>query len=66
MLWSLIGDRIQQTCFGIMGRCPRNVNDWLRALVIVTLYNFVHGLASPTGILIHCFKDIDNLYYTIA
>ncbi|XP_011420586.3 serine-rich adhesin for platelets [Magallana gigas] len=51
MLWSLIGDRIQQTCFGIMGRCPRNVNDWLRALVIVTIYNFVHGLASPTEVL---------------
>lgn len=64
MLWSLIFDRIRQACCGIMGRCPRNVNDWLRALVLVTLYNFGQGHASSTGI--HIFQYIDTLYQTIA
>lgn len=49
-------------CFGIMGRCLRNVNDWLRVLVIVILYNFVYGVVSFIGIFIYCFKDIDNLF----
>uniref|UniRef100_A0A8W8N1B1 Uncharacterized protein n=1 Tax=Magallana gigas TaxID=29159 RepID=A0A8W8N1B1_MAGGI len=43
-----------------MGRCPRNVNDWLRALVIVTLYNFVHGLASPTEVLKSSMQYLSN------
>lgn len=43
-----------------MGRCPRNVNDWLRALVIVTLYNFVHGHASPTEVLKSSMQYLSN------